>query len=339
MSTNLSLLDELIALGHGKIRSPDCLIAIRAPELSRIDVHRAQKLFPKTGAHPIELERYTTLQSFLDRPLPTAFHLELALIEEGNLLTLKMSHVLGDAVSMFLFLRALLGLEVSPEEIVLKSFPRKKDTPYRKLLNSTRFGGAGEVSSERRYLFASVEHGEKNFPQWNDRLLLALLEALPVRRKGIWVPVNVRKNFWAGFGNGLSRLRIYPPEGKSQDEKLAHIRRQKQQALRSGEVSLPPATFHLRSFRKRFLYQTWVRRPWADWCSLSLSHLTNSQGFLDGFEDIHGVSNLMPRHNAALFAVTHAGKTDFTLTFDPRRVSETEARQLLGGFLENLRAQ
>jgi hypothetical protein len=336
----LQLLDELIALGHGSERSTDCIIAVASSGLPAPDIERAQRIFPKSASFPCEMGSSETLQAFLDVRLPTPFHIEVARInEEEPLIALKMSHVLGDAVSMFLFMKAMFGQAVEDGIPELKSFPAKKDTPYRDLLNSRLWPRRGEKSFERKFVTESLEHGDQNAAVFNDLMLYSLLETLPYPRKAIWVPVNVRKNFWKGFGNGLSRLRIYPPKGANLPEKLAHIRKQKQEAMKNGEVALPPADFDIHNKKHKFLYEMWIRRPWADWGSISLSHVTNSGGFLDGFRHVTGISNLMPAHNGAIFAVTSAGRTTFTLTFDPKIVSDEESHILLRDFVTHLRAK
>ncbi len=336
----LHLLDELIALGHGSERSTDCIIAVAAHGLPSPDIERAQKIFSKTATHPCSLSSYENLQAFLNVPLPSHFHIEVATIRESEpLIAFKMSHVLGDAVSMFQFMKALFGQEIEASEPELKSFPGKKDTPYRDLLNSKLWPRKGERSIRRKIIRESLDHGDQNASVFNDLMLYSLLETLSFSRKAVWVPVNVRKSFWKGFGNGLSRLRIYPPKGARLPEFLAHIRKQKTEAMKNGEVALPPSDFDIHDKKHRFVYDLWVRRPWADWGSISLSHVTNSVGFLDGFRNVAGISNLMPAHNAAIFAVTSGGRTDFTLTFDPAVVSDEESRILLRDFLTHLRAK
>ncbi len=336
----LQLLDELISLGHGNLRSTDCLIAVKLPDGLKPDPALAQKIFPQTSRHPITLSEFSRLEDFARTELPSHFHLEVAIIrEEVPLLALKMSHVLGDAVSMLLFLKAMLGHDVKADELELKEFPKKKDSPYRDILNSKLWPRKGKPGKTRGFLRASVEHGERNAPVLNDLMLYSLLQTIPFSRKSIWVPVNVRKNFWKGFGNGLSRLRIYPPKGANLPEKLSHIRKQKQEAMRNGEVALPPADFDIHNRHHRLLYEIWVNRPWADWSSLSLSHLSNSQGFLDGIGAIWGLSNIMPAHQAAIFAVTNGHRTDFTMTFDDTVVKIEEAEQLLNTFITHLRSK
>lgn len=335
----LQLLDELIAGGHGDVRTTDCVIAVNAEGLPAPDIARAQKNFPKTSTFLCELQEFATLQDFQKTKLQSPLHIEVARITDENLIALKMSHVLGDAVSMFQFLKVMFGAEIQDALPVLRDFPRKKDSPYRDLLNSKLWPRKGKVSQEKRFLHVSLEHGEQNGRQWNDLMIYSLLEALPFDRKGIWIPANVRKDFWKGFGNGLSRLRVYPPRGANLKEKLAHIRKQKEEAMKNGEVALPPAGFDPHVFHQKILYEMWIRRPWADWGSISFSHLTNSQGFLDNLKGIRGISNLMPHHNGAIFAVTNGGRTDFTLSYDSAVVTDEEAQNLLRDFLMHLRAK
>lgn len=334
----LQLLDELIALGHSDVRRTECVIAVRVKN-THPDIERARKHFPKTSSFPISIKSHATLQAFVDEPLISPLHLELSSIEEGNLLALKMSHILGDAVSMFLFLKALMGHEVSTDELSLKKFPKKKDTPFRDLLNSQLWPRKGAISSRRKIIRETFVHGEQNGPLLNDLFLYSLLESIPYSRKSVWVPVNVRQEFWKGFGNGLSRMRVYPPRGSNLPEKLAHIRNQKQQAMINGEVALPPQNFDIKNRHQRLLYEMWVRRPWADWGTVSLSHISNRQGMMDEFSEVWGVSNLMPAHNGAIFALTSGEKTDFTLTYDPAVASDEEARNLMRDFLLCLRAK
>ncbi len=133
----LQLLDELIALGHGSDRSTDCIISVSSRGLSAPDISRAQKIFSKTASYPCSLGSYNTLQDFLDVPLASPFHIEVASIFESEpLIAFKMSHILGDAVSMFQFMKAMFGQDVEEAEPELKKFPPKKDSPYRDLLNS-----------------------------------------------------------------------------------------------------------------------------------------------------------------------------------------------------------
>ncbi len=334
----LQLLDELIALGHQEVRTTDCIVAVKANP-SSWDLERAQKIFSKTNQYPMKMTEVTSLETFSASELKTPFHLEFAKIQNENLFALKMSHILGDAISMIQFLKVAMGEEIKTGPLFLKEFPSKKDTPYRKMLNSRLWPARRKIGRQRKFLRETFYHENVNPIHLNDFFMLSLLDVLPYQRKAIWVPVNVRKNFWEGFGNGLSRLRVYPPAGNTQEEKLSHIRRQKQEALKNGEVALPPKGFDLGNRHQKMLYEIWVKRPWADWGTLSFSHITNSQGFLNSFQETWGISNLMPAHNGALFAVTQDQKTDFTLTYDSQAVSDEEAQFLMGSFLSRLKAK
>jgi hypothetical protein len=95
-------------------------------------------------------------------------------------------------------------------------------------------------------------------------------------------------------------------------------------------VALPPADFKLDSTIKKWSYQIWVNRPWADWGSIGFSHIMDREQNLP-FEEVWGVSNIMPRHSAALFAFTKGGSTYLTLSSDIA-VPESAALSLLSTF-------
>ncbi len=344
---NLLAVDELLALGHGKIRSLDCVIAVKPgtfPSLSelRARILLAQKIFPKTGAHEVRLTSEVSLEEFKDARLATPFHLELGIVthEGQRLLALKMSHLLGDAVSMLLWLKVILGRPVEEGDLVLKKFPGKKDSPYRKLRTSSAWPRpSAAISDHRGVVVSTIDHGTVDLTLLNDLFLLCLLDVQKAERKSVWVPVNVRKDFWTGFGNGLSRMRIYDPPAGTVPERLAHIRRQKTEAMKSGEVTLPAADLEIKNFLQRLLIKTWIRRPWADWASISLSHLVDRDHSLEGMEQIFGISNLMPKQHAALFVVSKARASTLTMTYDAKVVSREEAESLVAAVVRTFRAQ
>lgn len=331
----LELIDELISLGHGKIRSLDCVLVVKIKSMPELQILRAQKHFPKTAAFPVIIQRNVTLENFCESPLPSPFHLELAVIDD--LLALKMSHLLGDGISMLLWLKVILGKNVTEEEIAFRSYPRKKDTPYRKIFNSDVWPKKlQKISPQRQFLQLTLDHSVSiDHFSLNDILIHSLFEILPQKRKAIWIPVNVRKNFWAGFGNGLSRMRVYPSEDSSLRQKLQHIKKQKIEAKSNGEISLPPRDLDLTNPVKRALVNVWLKRPWADWTTISLSHLFDRNGFFDDFEAVWGISSIMPAHAAAFFAVSNADKTFVTLSFDSECASRDQAELLL----QNLKAK
>lgn len=314
----LDSLDEILILSEGQSRSLDCVLAFELENLPSIQqlnagALKAQSLFPKTSSHEIEIRSETDLETFANRPLKSHWHIEEAII--GKTLALKMSHVLGDAVSMILFLKAQLGEEVTPKPIELHQFKSKKNTPYKSMLPSSAWG---DGSGDKRIiahceLLHEAQYGEFSV---NDLLSLALLRSLDHSRKALWIPVNVRKDPWNGFGNGLSRIRLYPLDKKNASiaEELKFLRLQKKEAWSSGELFLPSPDFKLDSFLKKSLLRLWINRPWADWGTISFSHIHDKDGQLPGnIRKAWGITNIPAKLHAGLFALTINDRTFVTI--------------------------
>lgn len=340
----LELLDEIILLGQGSVRSLECVFALelfQAPDLHvlKAGAERAQKKFPKTGKHPLEINNYSSLETFINEPLPDLWHLKQGLIRKDNkiILALKMSHVLGDAVSMVLWLKAQLGDEAPSSDIKLQTFPSKKDSVHRSFLPSETWPGNTSVSYDRRLTFLTLEHDER-FGDFsvNDILSLAILKSLPLERKSLWVPVNIREKAWEGFGNGLSRMRIYPAKTViSIKEELLFIKSQKKEARSSGEIFSPAPDFKIEGRVKQGLFKIWLNRPWADWGSLSFSHLHDRNEILPDCDGVWGVTNLPEKQQAGIFAFTRKNRTWLTLTMDAKSFDENKAASILSQVQEN----
>lgn len=326
------LLSELIELGAGKVRSMDCVMAITLKEEISSDllnsrIKLAQEIYPETAR--LLIEHHVSLEKFAALPLNSKQQLVLGVI--GSTLALKMSHYLGDALSMLLWIEVILTGQGERTEISYKQFPPKKDSPYRNLFPVKGWMNHLKVTRHRSYLTETFKHSQLTSDfSLNDILGLALLRSLPEKKKALWLPVNVRKNFWQGFGNGLSRMRLYPPKKSSLKEELTFIREQKTQAFKSGEIALPPHDLKLTPLTKK-LITLWLNRPWADWGTLSFSHLEDRQLRFKDIESIHGVTNLHENHHAGFFAFTQQDKTYVTLTFD-KAVPKLEAKYLLDKF-------
>lgn len=317
----LDLLDEILQISEGGKRSLDCLVIadFKNPP-SKIELKlgalKAQEIFPKTGRHELEIFEKISLEKFAAKPLKSIWHMEEAII--GHSIVLKMSHVLGDGVSLVLWLKAQLGENVSLEKLELKKFKQKKNSPYKKMLPSLKLFTTKTPSNQRKYQRFSLEHSEDFGPfSLNDFLSLALLDSIPYARKALWVPVNVRQKGWSGFGNGLSRMRIYPPnESLSLKEKLRFIKKQKREAMDSGEIFLAPDNFDIKNPLKQKLIKAWINRPWADWGSLSFSHMHDRGNFFSSPEKIWGITNIPEKLNVSVFAYTKGPETFVTVVSD-----------------------
>lgn len=328
----LDVLDEILLLSEGKRRSLDCVVILdfaNPPSLEKLKegATRAQKIFPKTSAYEVSLSIENQLEDFINRPLKSIWHLEEAII--GNSVAFKMSHAVGDAVSMILWLKAQFGHEISDEKLLLHKFPEKRNSPYTGIRPSIVWPYDKNISSIRKTEEITLQHDERYVDfSINDLLSLAVLKSLPVERKALWLPVNVRKNSWSGFGNGLSRMRIYPsPEALSVKDELNFIRQQKRDAWKNGELFLPEDNFNLNAVKK-LLLKGFIKRPWADWGSLALSHINDKTDIFPEALRIRGITNIPEKHQAGLFAFTGRGETSLTLAIDAVNKDET-GRELL----------
>lgn len=334
----LDPIDNIILIGQGSVRSLECIFAIELPVMPDIPTlksgaEKAQKAFPKTGKFPVEINNYSTLETFTNEPLESLWHLKEGIIRKDNklILALKMSHVLGDAVSMILWLKFQLGEEIPLSAIKLQTFPPKKDSEHRHLLPSKVWPSDAKISSDRKMLFATLEH-EDIYGGFsiNDILSLSILRSLPVDRKSLWVPVNIREKSWEGFGNGLSRMRIYPSKkALPLREELSFIKRQKKEARISGEIFSHSGELNLEGNIKQGLFKLWLNRPWADWGSLSFSHLHDRNDVLSGCDGVWGVTNIPEKQQAGIFAFTKKNKTWLTLTMDALSFDESMANHIL----------
>ena len=333
------LLSELIEVGAGSIRRMDCLISITLTSLPKLEVLKersleAQKLYPVTAGFPIKIETHDSLEAFAKTPLLHKTLLELAIIKDKTI-ALKMSHYLGDALSMLLFLEVLLTGQGIEGEISYRSLPPKKDSPYRNLLPVKGWMNHLPITDERQFITLHLHHS--HLPEafvLNDILSLALLRSLPSKAKALWIPVNVRKIFWQGFGNGLSRMRLYPSRQKlSTKDELKFIRRQKLESFHNGEIALPPRDFKL----NKQLFKLWLNRPWADWGTISFSHLDDRLSRFNGIQSVYGITNLHKKHHAGIFAFTKNDETYVTLTFD-KTVAYLDAQKLLNEFQSEFKA-
>jgi len=337
----LETVDKLIELAHGNKRSIECVIFGKfnvLPKNLEESSKKAQNIFPKTGKFPIIISSFSDPQHFINQTLPTPFHLELAINTDGEF-GFKMSHLLGDAISMILWLKAFSDSHetIFQNEIRFKKLPnKKKDTPYRKIIPSRVWPrNTHDISNKREIILKKMEHPNPKSIRLNDIFILSLLKSLSLKNSSLWIPINSRADFFQGFGNGLARMRIYPPKENNLKDQLLNIRKQKSENLINGEVSLPPENLSLDSFFQKKLITLWLKRPWADWASMSFSHLSDRDDFFNSFQNLWGVSNIMPKHNAALFALTKGQETQFCLSYDPTQVNKIEGNRLLDEMIQS----
>lgn len=211
---------------------------------------------------------------------------------------------------------------------------------------------SGELSGDRCWTTSSFEPGpllevsrtDAGFT-FNDVLAVAALDTLhewnrlhgAERRKvGIWLPVNIRRDSFSGFGNASSRIRVRREycDGSRLAEKCRAVRSQIDRARERGEWVVPRRTV-LSRLPLRFgtpLARRYLNRPWADMGTAAFSHVQRWPG--DGDPVLNGLTGLgvlgaMHRRHALMFvAVTRPDRTWLTITYDPALLSRGDVDRI-----------
>jgi hypothetical protein len=160
------------------------------------------------------------------------------------------------------------------------------------------------------------------------------------RKIGLWVPMNVRRESTAGFGNGTSRIRIYArfKLDASFIEKCREVRRQVSWTSKHGEWVVPEIPWFTRLPRPIIgpLLRGYLNLPFVDMATGVFSHagswMANAGEAFKHVEKIECVGLLHPRQSMAINAATHTGHTWLTFTYDPKSLSTDEVRQLTERF-------
>lgn len=219
-----------------------------------------------------------------------------------------------------------------------------------------------EASGERRWITYSFSHGEFMRVSlaecgftFNDVLVVAALETLQEwnriqgdngRSVGIWLPVNIRRDAFEGFGNASSRIRVRRDYADRLDipDKCRAVRSQINLARERGEWMVPQRTI-LTGIPLRFsapLVRRYLHRPWADMGSTAFSHVQKWPGQDDavfaGLQEL-GVLGAMHRRHALIFAAVSLGnRTWMTITYDPALLWPEDIAVIRDHYLSTLRA-
>lgn len=219
-----------------------------------------------------------------------------------------------------------------------------------------------EASGERRWITYSFSHGEFMRVSlaecgftFNDVLVVAALETLQEwnriqgdngRSVGIWLPVNIRRDAFEGFGNASSRIRVRRDYADRLDipDKCRAVRSQINLARERGEWMVPQRTI-LTGIPLRFsapLVRRYLNRPWADMGSAAFSHVQKWPGQDDavfaGLQEL-GVLGAMHRRHALIFAAVSLGnRTWMTITYDPALLWPEDIAVIRDHYLSTLRA-
>lgn len=321
---------------------------------------------PGEDTEPL-LRRFLTPGFCLDEEPPV----RQLLLESGDpprfSLVTRIHHAASDLVGTLLFvgrqLRAAVGAAEpaapqrtppalrQPSRVARRRAPDRPSTPLAV--------GPGEPSPERRWLtvvvdrrpFTAVSWHFVGFT-WNDVLLTAAMTALAdwnrqqrasASRIGLWVPMNVRRSRFAGFGNGASRIRVHRRQapGTSPKERfhgqVRLVREAVQRARLDGDWVLPSGALSRLLLRGApSVARRYLDRPWADYGTAGFAHLERWPGDADGvFEavsDFEVVSCLHPRHPLYFAALSRPDHTTVTITWDPALLDAGQVGDIAAGF-------
>lgn len=183
---------------------------------------------------------------------------------------------------------------------------------------------------------------------YNDLLLTCVLDVLGAwnrrhlqrrqHRIGAWVPVNVRRQPFEGFGNGSSRIRVYAraaPEAPLA-ERCRLVREQVAWSKLQGEWALPSAGGIARwlPYVARPVLRAVLNRPWADMTTGAFSHVERwpeeaASAFDDMVEHIELIEPMHARHCLAVAATTLGDRTAVTFTYDRAQLHGSDVATLV----------
>lgn len=172
---------------------------------------------------------------------------------------------------------------------------------------------------------------------YNDYLTAIVLKSMkeweiertkdPGRRICLWLPVNIRKNPFEGFGNGSSRLKLYNryPTDMSVKILAMKIREQVKWNREKGVWHTPTKIPKLPKQMMKKLLTLYTKKPGSDLGSSVFSHAEKYTSFEDlvgTFSSVEVISQLLYHYGMCLAASTFDGKTFITTTWDQGAIND-----------------
>jgi hypothetical protein len=163
-------------------------------------------------------------------------------------------------------------------------------------------------------------------------------------KMGLWVPMNIRRQAFVGFGNGSSRIRIYADKmhAETPAERYQKIREQVMWSKDNGEWHVPtdsPILGLSDAFMVPIL-RAFLGRPWVDMASAPFTHLEDL-GLASRFVPmVRSASWVIMLHERFPFGITAASvgpDTQFTMTYDPGMISREHVFEFERMFSERVR--
>lgn len=246
-------------------------------------------------------------------------------IKDERYLLIQINHILADGISLLMFLNYQFHNVQQSIDIKYKNLPKKKNTPYKFFRPSQVMGKNNKLKDNRSFTYFKTNYYS------NNKVIKAIfiaLDKMEIERRSVWIPVNIRESFFDGFGNGISRIRIYDND--------IPIKKQKLESFKNGELMGIPS-FKLTYFKK-IIVKIFLNRPLIDYSSLALSHIDEklmSQNILGDFDEIISILNLHHRHSMGIFI--HSNEYNhITITYDTNKLTNNEVLQFKEEFLNAL---
>ena len=154
---------------------------------------------------------------------------------------------------------------------------------------------------------------------------------------GLWLPMNIRRRSFEGFGNGTSRIRVYARYAASASlvEKAREVRRQVSWTTDHGEWAVPelPLFTRLPAWITAPALRRYLNRPSIDMATGIFSHADRWAGdareAFKHVDRIECVGLLHARQNLAINGATHLDQTWMTFTYDAGLMREADVADLL----------
>ncbi|HYJ85197.1 MAG TPA: hypothetical protein VEW46_04015 [Pyrinomonadaceae bacterium] len=319
------------------------------------------------------------IEEFIDGPLdlhnrmPVQQLVVVDLVKNEVKLATRFHHAVADGLSAAMWISHQLRVahekiaavaEVSPFQILpLRSHPspvKKSRYAYRGPSNPL-WTTEAKPSRARRWRTIEVAAGELREGcrraggfTYNDLLATCTLEVFSrwnglhsngrPQKVGLWLPVNIRQRAALGFGNGTSRIRLYPryDDRESLPGKCREIRRQVSWSNRHGEWATP-TKFPLDSLPPwvtRPLLLGYLRRPGIDMATGVFSHADRGTEEISEIcqqaETLESIGLLHAQHPLAINGATSGGRTWLTFTYDPGLLSTRDIEGLVEMYQEQL---
>jgi hypothetical protein len=257
-------------------------------------------------------------------------------------------HSLADGASLAFWLQAQLGNYHSPAQGQVEFKSPKKQEKLSKYVFDTVSDYIqpqikNKISANKRTLsfcFDTPKHLNTDFT-YNDKIVASILKGIrrwdkSILKASLWMPVNIRKNSYVGFGNGSSRVRIYDhtKENESIEILAKNIRTQVRWNKENGTWAVPASLFLVKILNLwpfKVLLKKYLSRESVDYGTTIFSHmemLQDDQELYQMLDNIEVMNLLHQKIPITMFAIGFAGKTNFTLTYDGELFSQESIGEL-----------